>query len=56
MHFYHGQWVDHDNEPIDMSEAPTAGEPQVPEQDDGTEKAKRTRSAKKDPREGKGDA
>lgn len=54
MHFYHGQWVDHDGDPIDMSEAPTAGEPQVPEQDDGTEKPKGTRSAKKDPREGKG--
>ena len=50
--FRNGQWVDHDGEPIDLSDADTAGEPQT---DETSGKSKRTRSAKKDPRESQSD-
>lgn len=55
-HFRHGQWVDDDGAPLELEDY----QPEVGQQADYTEepeqsadKPKRTRSAKKDPREGK---
>lgn len=55
MHYRHGQWVDNDGNPIELTE-PEVGhyEGAAPEPAEEA-KPKRSRSAKKDPRESKGD-